>query len=179
MSGDGNASFPGGAPAQGAGTAISPPNAAPTDTASEITAGTRVDFYVIQSDSARDRLRTACRVVEKAYHAGNTVLVWHTDLEELRDFDELLWTFGDGTFVPHEAITAAGFAAAPVLLTSSPTPPGGFDVLVNLAPEVPACVAEARRVAEFIDGDPARRQAGRARFRTYKDRGWSPTTHNL
>ena len=49
----------------------------------------------------------------------------------------------------------------------------------TLAPEVPACVAEARRVAEFIDGDPARRQAGRARFRTYKDRGWSPTTHNL
>lgn len=164
----------GGAPAPVESTAASPPNAAPAGTSS-----IRVDFYVIQSDAPRERLRTACRVVEKAYQAGNTVLVWHTDIEELRDFDELLWTFGDGSFIPHEAITAAGFAAAPVLLTSSPTPPGGFDVLVNLAPEVPACVAEARRVAEFIDGDPARRQAGRARFRTYKDRGWSPTTHNL
>ena len=134
-----------------------------------------VDFYVIESDAPRDRLRTACRVVEKAYQAGHTVLVWHTDIDELRDFDELLWTFGDGSFVPHEAITSAGFGAAPVLLTSSPTPAGG----VNLAPEVPACVTEARRVAEFIDGDPTRRQAGRARFRTYKERGWSPTTHNL
>lgn len=167
----------GGAPAQLEGTTPdTPPNAASADTSSS---GTRVDFYVIQSDAPRERLRTACRVVEKAYQAGHTVLVWHSDVEELREFDELLWTFGDGSFVPHEAITAEGFAAAPVLLTSSPTPPGGFDVLVNLAPEVPVCVAEARRVAEFIDGDPARRQAGRARFRTYKDRGWSPTTHNL
>ena len=168
----------GGAPAPGEGTAMSPPNAMPEDTAAS-SGGTRVDFYVIQSDAPRERLRTACRVVEKAYQAGHTVLVWHTDVEELRDFDELLWTFADGTFVPHEALTPTGFAAAPVLLTSSPTPPGGFDVLVNLAADVPACVAEARRVAEFIDADPARRQAGRARFRTYKDRGWSPTTHNL
>jgi DNA polymerase-3 subunit chi len=166
----------GGAPAQGEGTAVSSPNVAPADTASGTTAGMRVDFYVTQSDAPRERLRLACRVVEKAFLAGHTVLVWHTDIDELRDFDELLWTFGDGSFVPHEAISTAGFAVAPVLLSSSPTPP---DVLVNLAPEVPACVAEARRVAEFIDGDPARRQAGRARFRTYKDRGWSPTTHNL
>ena len=165
----------GGAPAQTEAAADAPPNAGPAEAAG----GIRVDFYVIDSDGPRDRLRTACRVVEKAYQAGHTVLVWHTDIEELREFDELLWTFGDGSFVPHEAITGAGFAAAPVLLTSSPVPPGGCDVLVNLAPDVPACVTEARRVAEFIDGDPARRQAGRARFRTYKDRGWSPTTHNL
>jgi DNA polymerase-3 subunit chi len=142
-------------------------------------AGTRVDFYVTGSTAPRERLRTACRVVEKAYLAGNTVLVWHTDVAELREFDELLWTFGDGSFVPHEAITERGFASAPVLLTSSATPPGGFDVLVNLAPDVPDCVSAARRIAEFIDGDPGRRQAGRARFRAYKDRGWSPVTHNL
>ena len=26
----------------------------------------------------------------------------------LRRFDEMLWTFGDGTFVPHDAVTAEG-----------------------------------------------------------------------
>ena len=150
-----------------------------TEEAGETGGGTRVDFYVTETSAPRDRLRTACRVVEKAYLAGHTVLVWHTDLEELREFDELLWTFGDGTFVPHESITASGFASAPVLLTSGDLPPAGFEVLVNLAPEVPGCVTAARRIAEFIDGDPDRRQAGRARFRAYKERGWAPTTHNL
>src|SRR6478752_2459529 len=142
-------------------------------------AGQRVDFYVMESVAPRDRLRTACRVVEKAYQAGHTVLVWHTDLAELREFDELLWTFADGTFVPHEAISPNGFASAPVLLTSGDTPEAGIDVLVNLAPEVPACATGAHRIAEFIDADPDRRQAGRTRFRAYKDRGLSPATHNL
>jgi DNA polymerase III subunit chi len=166
----------GGAATPGNTAADAPPNAASSGADSS---GTRVDFYVTETTAPRDRLRTACRVVEKAYLAGHTVLVWHTDAEELREFDELLWTFGDGSFVPHEALTASGFSSAPVLLTSAPTPEGGFDVLVNLAADVPACVAAARRVAEFIDGDPERRQAGRARFRAYKERGWAPATHNL
>lgn len=138
-----------------------------------------VDFYVLDEVSPRARLRTACRVAEKAYLAGHTVLVWHTELEELREFDELLWTFGDGSFVPHEPLAASGFEAAPVLLSMGTPPPGPVDVLINLAPEVPACIDAAQRVAEFIDGDPARRQAGRARFRVYKDRGIQPSTHNL
>ena len=138
-----------------------------------------VDFYVLEEVSPRARLRTACRVVEKAYLAGNTVLVWHTELEELREFDELLWTFGDGSFVPHEPLAANGFEAAPVLLSMGTPPPGPVDVLVNLAADVPACAETAQRVAEFIDGDPARRQAGRTRFRLYKDRGITPNTHPL
>lgn len=138
-----------------------------------------VDFYVLEEVSARARLRTACRVVEKAYLAGNTVLVWHTEAEELKEFDELLWTFGDGSFVPHEPLGTAGFEAAPVLLSMGTPPTVPFDVLVNLAPDVPACAATAPRVAEFIDGEPARRQAGRNRFRAYKDRGITPNTHNI
>ena len=142
-------------------------------------AAPRVDFYVLEEASTRARLRTACRVVEKAYLAGQTVLVWHTEVEELREFDDLLWTFSDGSFVPHEPLTAGGFDAAPVLLSAGVAPPGAMDVLVNLAAEVPACVSVAQRVAEFIDGDPDRRQAGRARFRAYKERGLSPATHNV
>lgn len=153
--------------------------AASTPAEAPVPGGKRVDFYVTETTMPRDRLRTACRVVEKAYLAGHTILIWHTDVAELKALDDLLWTFADGTFIPHEAITQNGFASAPVLLTSGATPEGGFDVLVNLAPEVPDCVTSATRIAEFIDGDPAQRQSGRTRFRSYKDRGWSPTTHNL
>jgi DNA polymerase-3 subunit chi len=138
-----------------------------------------VDFYVLEDVSPRARLRTACRVVEKAYLAGNTVLVWHTELEELKELDELLWTFGDGSFVPHEPLASNGFEVAPVLLSMGTAPTFPFDVLVNLASDVPPCAEAAQRVAEFIDGDPARRQAGRARFRVYKDRGIQPNTHNI
>jgi DNA polymerase III subunit chi len=138
-----------------------------------------VDFYVLEEVSSRARLRTACRVVEKAYLAGNTVLVWHTENDELQELDELLWTFADGSFIPHEPLTTNGFDVAPVLLTLGTAPTVPVDVLVNLAPDVPTCAETAQRVAEFIDGDPGRRQAGRNRFRAYKERGIQPNTHNV
>lgn len=155
------------------------PDVAGVPAAEEVTAAPRVDFYVLDEMSSHARLRTACRVVEKAYLAGQTVLVWHTAADELREFDELLWTFGDGSFVPHEALGASGFQAAPVLLSAGTPPAGAMDVLVNLAADIPPCAGNARRIAEFIDGDPQRRQAGRARFRSYKERGLAPATHNL
>ena len=61
----------------------------------------RVDFYVTGESTRSARLRLACRLTEKAYLAGQQVLVWDTDAAELREFDALLWTFGDLSFVPH------------------------------------------------------------------------------
>ena len=71
----------------------------------------RVDFYVSEDAGADARLRLACRVAEKAYLAKQKVVVLSDDAEALRRFDELLWTFGDGSFVPHDTVTAAGAPA--------------------------------------------------------------------
>lgn len=138
-----------------------------------------VDFYVTESPDASAWLKLACRVTEKAYLAGRRVFVWSTDVAELARFDELLWTFADGSFVPHESAGAqAAAGAAPVLLGSN-APAGDLDVLVNLDRAVPAFVGQAARVAEFIDTDAARREAGRTRFRQYRDRGIVPATHQV
>ncbi len=142
----------------------------------------RVDFYVLAEASAAARLRVACRIAEKAYLASQTVLVWHTERGELERLDELLWTFADTSFVPHEWLGAAAPAGAeaPVLLGTAP-PNAPVDVLINLdlSAEPPPFLAEVARVAEIIDGEPSRRDAGRARFKAYRQRGLSPDTHTL
>lgn len=139
-----------------------------------------VSFYVLEERSSAARLRLACRIIEKAYRAGQNVLVWHTDPEELRSFDELLWTFGDDrSFVPHELVAPGVAAEAPVLLTSGAAPESGIDVLVNLAAAVPPLAERAARIVEVIDGEPARREAGRARFRAYRELGCEPVSHNV
>lgn len=138
----------------------------------------RVDFYVLASDDPAARLRFACRLVEKAWLKNHRVRVQFDPGGELDAFDELLWTFADRSFVPHEMLLTAGAAPeAPVLLSSGVVPEGRLDVLINLAGEVPACLAQAERVADIIDGDDGRRRAGRARFRAYRERGLEPTTH--
>jgi DNA polymerase-3 subunit chi len=143
-------------------------------------ASLRVDFYVLEESSAAARLKLACRLAEKAYLGSQTALIWHTDADELRAFDDLLWTFMDGSFVPHDVLTPnASGNEAPVLLSAGTSPQTKFDVIINLAPDVPACLSQTRRVAEIIDGDDARRRAGRARFKAYRDLGVQPASHNI
>ena len=139
-----------------------------------------VTFYVLEERSSAARLRLACRIIEKAYRAGQNVLVWHSDAAELASFDELLWTFGDDrTFIPHELVGEGVAAEAPVLLTTSSAPESGIDVLVNLAAAVPPLAERAARIVEVIDGDPERREAGRTRFRAYRELGCEPVSHNV
>lgn len=140
----------------------------------------RVDFYVLEEPSTSARLKLACKLAEKAYLTSQTTLVWHTDPDELRAFDEMLWTFNDGSFVPHEMLSSTGaLPETPVMLSAGTPPSQNVDVVINLAPDVPPCLAQTRRVAEIIDGDDNRRRAGRARFKAYRELGLQPTSHNV
>jgi DNA polymerase-3 subunit chi len=139
----------------------------------------RIDFYVSNEAGAEVRLRLACRVTEKAYLAKQQVVVL-LDAQDLRRFDELLWTFGDGSFVPHDAVTAADAPCeAPVALTTGPLPAGHTDVLINLGGTVPGDVERFARIAEFIDARPEVRAAGRERFKAYRGQSIEPQTHNV
>ncbi len=138
----------------------------------------RVDFYITSAGNAR--LSLACKLAEKAYLAAHSVLIWHSEPAELQMLDEMLWTFRDGSFVPHELLgTHAEGLDTPVLLTCGPLPAGELDVIINLATAVPDFLDRAKRVVEIIDGDEGRRQAGRARYKAYLERGVQPASHNL
>ena len=103
-----------------------------------------------------------------------------TIAEVLRRFDELLWTFGDGSFVPHDTVTAADAPCnAPVALTTGSLPADHTDVLVNLGNGVPASFEKFSRVAEFLDARPEVRAAGRERFKIYRGKSIEPQTHSV
>jgi DNA polymerase-3 subunit chi len=140
----------------------------------------RVDFYVSAEAGESARLRLACRVAEKAYLARQTVVAWFDDAEALRRFDELRWTFGDGSFVPHDTVAATGAVCdAPVALTTGPLPARDSEVLLNLGSTVPGCFDKFARVAEFLDARPEVRAAGRDRFKAYRAKSIEPQTHNV
>jgi len=164
------------ASAASSGASSSPPGSSGDNSPERL----RVDFYVIEDASGSARLKLACKLAEKAYLAAQTALVWHTDPNELRAFDDMLWTFMDGSFVPHEMLgPGSSIGDTPVLLSAGVTPPQDVDIIINLAADLPACIDRTRRVAEIIDGDDARRRAGRARFKTYRDLGIQPASHNI
>ncbi len=167
------------ASAASSGDGSSPPAASGPSGAAGSWQG-RVDFYILEDASPSARLKLACKLTEKAYLAAQRVLVWHTDPAELRAFDDLLWTFSDGSFVPHETLEATGaLAESPVLLSAGVAPSANIDIIINLAPDLPQCLPRTGRIAEIIDGDDTRRRAGRARFKAYRELGVQPASHNI
>jgi len=144
-----------------------------------------VDFYTLPESSRVPRLKAACQLVERAFLSGERVLVWLQDESQRSTFDDLLWTFGDRAFVPHEPLAADPAASeAPVQLFAGPVlpagaKPGGFTMLLTLRDEASADALAFGRVVEVVDAEPAVRNAGRARFRFYRERGATPSHNEL
>ena len=76
---------------------------------------------------------------------------------------------------------ALGWLAAVVILIGCGAVPehGPWDVLINLTDEVPEFFSQFHRLAELVAADEASRNAGRERFRYYRDRGYELHTHNV
>jgi DNA polymerase-3 subunit chi len=140
---------------------------------------TQLDFYILTVDYPGDRYQFACRLTEKAYGQGHRIYLHAGSMGEVQHLDRLLWTFRDGSFVPHGQLGEADPRLTPVLLGCQRDPTGEEDVLINLTPEVPDFFSRFQRVAEIIDSDPERRRTGRERFRHYREGGYPLRTHEL
>ncbi|WP_333687737.1 DNA polymerase III subunit chi [Methylococcus capsulatus] len=138
---------------------------------------TRVDFYLLPAGESL--LSYACRLTEKAYRQGHTVfLVTDTD-DEAAQLDDMLWTFRQGSFVPHRAVTGHT-AAGPCPVAVGREPPVGFDdVMINLGSAVPEAFRRFRRVIELVGPDDAARALKREHFRHYRSEGLSPAMVDL
>lgn len=139
----------------------------------------RVDFYVLEQVSADARLRLACKLAERAWSESQKVFVLASGPDEARRLDELLWTYRDGSFVPHDLVEAAGSQPAPVIIGTALEQAPSRDVLLNLAAQVPDGFERFARIVEPLDADVERRQRGRERFRIYRERGFTPQSHTV
>jgi DNA polymerase-3 subunit chi len=138
---------------------------------------TQVDFYILESSAQRNRLIFACRLAEKVTGMGHKVFVHAPSEGAARELDDLMWTYQDGSFLPH--CLAGQDPEAAVHIGHGTEPGEGFHLLINLGAEVPGFFTRFERVAELIDGDETRKAEGRERFRFYKDRGYPLKTNTI
>jgi DNA polymerase-3 subunit chi len=140
----------------------------------------RVDFYVLERTDERSRHNLACKLAEKAYRLENTVYIHAKSRADAQHLDELLWTFRDGSFVPHGLSGPHDdIGASPVLIGSESDGIETRDLLINLCDEIPAFAEDFPRVAELVTSDENCRLLSRKRFAEYRDKGHSIHTHKL
>ncbi len=141
----------------------------------------RVEFYVLQDTQERARLELACRLAGKAFRQGMQVYLQTESQEQTELLDSMLWSTPPSSFVPHAVYHANALPTEDsiVLVGDLSAPKQWSDLLISLTEGVPECAARFSRVADLIGGDEQQKQIGRARFRTYRERGVEPVTHKI
>ncbi|KGD65572.1 DNA polymerase III subunit chi [Alcanivorax nanhaiticus] len=137
---------------------------------------TEVTFYL--SNKAGDGVRQALawRIADKALKQGRLVYIHCQNEAHARELDDAFWHTPKTGFLPHAVHQDS---PAPVILGHGSDPGDHHDVLINLTDQVPDFASRFQRVAEMISGEENERQAGRQRFRFYRERGFPVTTHEL
>jgi DNA polymerase-3 subunit chi len=139
----------------------------------------QVDFYILATQNARAGALYACRLAEKAYKLGHRIHLRTDSDSDAAGLDDLLWTFRQGSFVPHERARSGEPPQSPVTIGHAGEAPPEADLLVNLAGTVPEQAAGYRRVAEIVAGSPESKALGRQRYQDYRSHGVKLVTHEI
>ncbi len=139
----------------------------------------RVDFYVLAAAGEQSRRQFACRLAEKAYRLEHSVRILAADRDTAEQLDELLWTWRDGSFVPHEVLGQGAVPQAPVTIGYDDAEGAGSDLLINLSDALPGATDSFPRIAEIVTSDEAQRRRGRTLFAQYREQGHTLQTHKL
>lgn len=136
---------------------------------------TEVLFYT----HVDDKLQTACALAAKALARKMRVMLFTPDAAVTDRLSRMLWTVPSTGFMPHCRSQHRLAAVTPVIVDHVPEPLVHDQVLINLRGDAPPFFSRFQRLVEIVGLDQPDREAARARFRFYRDRGYEIRTHQL
>lgn len=140
----------------------------------------RVDFYLLDDAAPKGVALLACRLTEKAFMMGHRIYLRTASAEQTRELDDLLWTFKQNAFLPHQPFSSdLATLQVPILLGHADQPADAGEVLINLNASLPASYAQYARVAEVVGPEETHRKLARDRFRVYREQGCEMNTHHI
>lgn len=130
---------------------------------------TEVAFYHL---SVSPLERALPKLLEKTLAAGKRALVMAGSEERVESLNAALWTYDQGSWLPHGSGRDGRPADQPVWLTPRDENPNGAAYLFLTDGAQSARIAEYERCFELFDGgDPAAVAAARERWMAYQTAG--------
>jgi len=139
----------------------------------------RIDFYLLSSDQPDAPWLVACRLLEKAYMKGHRVYVHCENQQDAETLDELLWTFRDDSFVPHNLQGEGPEPPPPVQIGHGKEPRGFNDILLNMTRNVVPFYNKFKRVMELVPNLELEKELSRKRYKEYRAVGCDLHTHDI
>ena len=137
----------------------------------------RVDFYLLSNESGMYKF--ACIMASKAWSAGNHVYMYTETEDTAKKLDDLLWTFRDISFVPHEIYNETENNEAPITIGFGNHFPNHSQVMINLDYKIPEFAENFCRIIEIVENNEKKKEIARQRYRQYKESEYELHNHNI
>jgi DNA polymerase-3 subunit chi len=132
----------------------------------------QVFFHHFEKTSGRDLLVYICRLVEKGYKQGSKPIYIHFDSEnEAKEFDSLLWTFRQESFVPHTILGNPEQEKTPVIIGWDTNQIETAEALINVSQEIPRASKSTSKIHEIVGNDENKKNKAREKWKAYKANG--------
>src|ERR1700754_5137069 len=138
----------------------------------------RADFYLIDKPRFREEpLLLVCELARKALSAKQFTLVLARDFAQAEALDDLLWSFDDDAFIPHQLAGDDDDAETAVLIAPPGVETADRALVINLRD---ACAPGSfDRVLEVVAADASERDGSRKRWAEYKRMGFEVAKHDM
>ena len=114
----------------------------------------QVLFHHFEKTSGRDLLVYICRLVEKGYKQGSKPIYIHFDSEnEAKEFDSLLWTFRQESFIPHTILGHPEQEKTPVIIGWDTNQIETAEALINVSQDIPRASKSTSKIHEIVGND--------------------------
>ena len=137
----------------------------------------QVDFYLL-GESSPGAEKLACRLALMAWERKQKVFIVAASDASCEQLDELMWHYPEGRFLPHARASDQDSRKSPVTIGSfsdlNPT-----DVVINLCLEALPQPQRFSRILEIVPSADDEKQASRIKFKTYRNLGLKPQTHEI
>ncbi len=132
-------------------------------------------FYILGAGPGpeNERARFGCEVAQRCWRElERRLCIYVEDREQAEQIDDLLWTFHDVSFLPHQLADEELEPDPRITISWGDRLPAQKDVMINLTDQIPQRAADFSRVIEIVAGSEKQRQSARTRFRTYREQGY-------
>ena len=136
----------------------------------------RVDFYRLNRQRSTDSF--VCRLSQKLYSEGKKLYIHAESAQRVNALDQLLWTFNDIAFVPHNIVNNAG-DDTPIVVAYQQETSNMPTTILNLAADIPTFIDKFERILEVVTDEPMSTEQGRAHYRHYQQQGYELRTHQI
>jgi DNA polymerase-3 subunit chi len=143
----------------------------------------QVDFYLISNRVNLARYKFASRLANKLQRLSKQSLIVTDGPESTAELDTVMWSFSDTSFLAHDPLSDPQPQSRVHIGDHNSVSPAvlerPYDVLINLASDVPMFNHHFSRIAEVVEADEAAKLAARKRYKSYQSEGFELKTHNI